>query len=380
VRFRSLGLRAGIATAAVLAVAAAAAGVAAAADPGQTAGDLLQSKLDQIQSSDRHTPGIIGMVRDGGDREYAASGWDDQFMRVPADPEAQFRIGSNTKAFISTVILQLEAEGKLSIDDTVDKWLPGVVSANGNDGTKITIRELLDHTSGLKDYLSSPRVSVQYVADIRPLRRWQPQELVDIATSKKPYAAPGKEFHYSNTNYTLAGMIIQAVTGHSAQSEVENRIIKPLGLTNTTFPVTDPKLYGNWMHGYFDVRDISFSNVTTSNTAGAMVSTLDDLTTFESALLAGKLLPAKQMSELEDVFEVGEGEGYGLGIEKMQTPCGDTVYSHNGAVLGYLSAWFSSPDGSRQVAVAINSYNMTDANALVDTMTAAENVYCSMDS
>jgi D-alanyl-D-alanine carboxypeptidase len=368
-------LRRGAVVAGVVATVAAVAGVAVAAKPDQTAGDILQNQLNQVRSDD-HFAGIIGMVRDGDGTQYAATGWGDQFTRVPADPQAQFRIGSNTKAFTSTVILQLEAEGKLSLDDTVAKWLPGVVDANGNDGTKITIRELLNHTSGLKDYAGDPRVSVPYIADVRPLRQWQPQELIDIATSKAPYSAPGTEYHYSNTNYMLAGMIIKAVTGNDPQTEVENRIIKPLGLTNTTFPTTDPKLYGNWLHGYYTVRDISFSNVTVYGPAGSIVSTLDDLATFESALFGGKLLPAAQMKELETAGL--DGDGYGLGVGWTDTKCG-TAYNHIGEVLGYTSLWLSSADGKHEVVVAANQGNLTGEAKAQDLASAALKAFCPSD-
>jgi len=372
-RFRSFGVRAGVAAAAVVVVAAVAAG-AAVADAQQTPGEVLQDSLTTELAKDK-LPGLIGMVRDGDSTAYAKAGWGDQFMRVPADPQAQFRIGSNTKAFTAVVLLQLEAEGKLSLDDTVDKWLPGAVSANGNDGTKITVRQLLNQTSGLKDYDAQPEVEGPYIADLDPNQRWDPQQLVDIATAQAPYG-DGK-WHYSNTNYVLAGMIIKAVTGNDPQTEVENRIIKPLGLTHTTFPVTDSKLYGNWLHGYYYVRDISFSNVQVFNTAGSIVSTLDDLTTFESALFSGRLLDTEQQKELETTVPMSDTDtgGYGLGVGKVETRCG-TAYTHTGAVLGYESVWISTPSGSRVVAVATNEFNMVQDSVAENIYNAAQDAFC----
>lgn len=370
-------LRRGAIVAGVVATVAAGAGVAVAANPGQT-GDGLQSKLDQLRSED-NLPGVIGLVRDGDSNEYGASGWGDQFMRVPADPRAQFRIGSNTKAFVAVVLLQLEAEGKLSLDDTVDKWLPGAVSANGNDGTKITIRELLNMTSGLNDYLADPTIRASYIADLNPGKQWDPQHLVDVATSKKPSAQPGTEWNYSNTNFIVAGMIIKAVTGNDAATEVENRIIKPLGLADTTFPTTDPKLYGNWLHGYYHLRDISFSNVTVTGAAGAMVSTLDDLATFERALYSGQLLPSAQQKELETMVPIDDNTSYGLGIGQAKTTCG-TVWTYTGEVLGYIAEIVIGPDGGRAVVIAVNEGNLGTGDPTDDLWTTGVDAYCDSDS
>jgi D-alanyl-D-alanine carboxypeptidase len=365
----------------VVALASATAGVALADVTGQAPSQVLQAGIERAAAR-YHLPGVIGEVRDGGDDTYAHTGWGDQFMRVPADPRAQFRIGSNTKAFTSVVLLQLEHEGRLSLDDTVDEWLPGLVNANGNDGTKITIRELLDHTSGLPDYAGQVQVMGPYIADTNPNQQIDPKQLVGVATSVKPTSAPGAEWHYSNTNYLLAGMIIKAVTGNDASTEVANRIITPLGLTHTTFPTTDPKLYGNWLHGYFTLRDISFSSTPqVFAAAGAIVSTLDDLGTFEGALFSGKLLAPAQQKELETT--VGP-DNYGLGVGLAQTRCGP-AWNHTGAVMGYQSLWLSSPDGKRQVVVASNVYNLTTANlGIVDfdsfsaLGTAAIDAFCAM--
>lgn len=342
----------------VLALAAGSAGVALAGVTRQTPTQVLQAGIESAAAK-YHLPGVIGEVRDGGDNSYAKTGWGDQFTQVPADPRARFRIGSCSKAFSSVVLLQLEQEGKLSLDDTVDKWLPGMVDANGNDGKKITIRELLNHTSGLPDYAGTAQVMAPYIADTNPDQQVDPKWLVDVATSMKPTFAPGTGWSYSNTNYLLAGLIIKAVTGNDPSVEVTNRIIKPLGLTHTTFPTNDGKLYGNWLHGYFTVRDISFSATPQYfGSAGAIVSTLDDLGTFESALFSGKLLAPAQQKELETT--VGD-EHYGLGVAVSQTRCGP-VWNHTGAVMGYGSLWLSSADGKRQVVVATNEYNLTTAN------------------
>ncbi|MEW2352455.1 serine hydrolase domain-containing protein [Spirillospora sp. NPDC029432] len=338
------------------------------------AGAALQGLVDRTRA-DHRLPGVIGMVRDGDDVRYARSGYGDMFRRVPADPKARFRIASSTKAFVSTVVLQLEAERRLSLNDTVDRWLPGLVDANGNDGRRITIRQLLNQTSGLPDYANDLYISGSYVADINPYKRWDPRTLVKAGIARKSLSPPGTKYNYSNTNYVLAGMIIQAVTGRHPAAEVTSRIIGPLQLTDTTFPESDPKLYGNWLHGYFAIRDISFSNVQVMGAAGAMVSTQEDLADFTRALASGRLLPPAQQRQL---LEVGTKEKpYALGVAVQPTPCGPAL-THNGAALGYFSHWYTSPDGEHQSVVATNRYNMTPGKATEAVIQAAKDAYCAV--
>ncbi|MFB7669662.1 serine hydrolase domain-containing protein [Kitasatospora sp. NPDC056138] len=334
-------------------------------------------------------PAVVGLVRQGDTTQYASAGVKDLSSRTPADPKAQFRIGSNTKAFTSTVLLQLEAEGRLSLDDTVAKWLPSAVNANGYDGSKITIRELLNQTSGLPEYAGG-NFGLQYALNTQPNQPWAPQALVDLALRQAPTAAPGQRFSYANTNYVLAGMVIKAVTGNEPATEIQQRIIAPLGLTNTTFPTSDSTLHGNYLHGYqypgglaYVILDETVSDVQAFGAAGAMVSTLDDLATFDRALLTGKLLPPAQEAELKTTVPVdssGVG-GYGLGIFHQQLPCGQWVWAHSGAVLGYLSNWYSSDDGSKQAVLANTEFHMVAApptRGQIDTTTAEANAYCAL--
>jgi D-alanyl-D-alanine carboxypeptidase len=362
-------------------------GSAAAAQPQQSPGDLLQAGLQTLMSSDG-VIGAIGMVRDGDNAsQYGASGYGDYENKVAADPHAKFRIGSNTKAFTATVLLQLEAEHKLSLDDTVDHWLPGVVNQNGNDGTKITIRELLNHTSGIPDYASGTAI-LDYGANLNPNEPHTPLQLVDLAIANKPTSAPGAAFHYSNTNYVLAGMVIKAVTGSDPATEIQNRIITPLGLHDTTFPTSDPNMPANHLNGYFHVhgfffviRDVTASDVQFFGSAGAIVSTTDDLATFERALFSGRLLAPRQQKELETTVPMSSDPnagGYGLGVGQVTTRCGP-VWTHTGAVLGYESSWLTSADGRRQVVVADNEYNLVEDSTInSDSWNTAVNAFCAL--
>lgn len=334
-------------------------------------------------------PGVVGLVRQGDTApQYAHAGVSDVATNVPADPKAKFRIGSNTKVFTSAVLLQLEGEQRLSLDDTVARWLPGAVDANGYDGTKITIRQLLNHTSGLPEYAGSAQVSASYFLNIDPKRVWEPQTLVDVALSQHaPQSAPGEKFGYANTNYVLAGMVIKAVTDADAATEIQKRIIEPLGLHDTSFPTTDPTLQGDYLHGYdrslsVVTRDVTVSNVQVYGSAGAMVSNLDDLATFDRALMTGKLLAPAQMTELKTTVPMENSEGatsYGLGVEHLQTPCGEWVWGHNGAVLGYFSEWLISEDGDKQVLHANNEYHMLPGTkGQSDTGQAMLDAFCAL--
>lgn len=327
----------------------------------RTPADILQAGAQQGVADGY--PGVIGMIRQGDTTQYVHAGVGDRATKTPADPKAKFRIGSNTKAFVSTVLLQLEGEKKLSLDDTVERWLPGAVAANGYDGSRITIRQLLNHTSGLPDYLGSLQINGPYFLNLNPREAYPPQNLVDVALGMRaPATEPGEKFGYSNTNYVLAGMVIKAVTGEDAAAQIQRRIIEPLGLRDTSFPTTDPALHGNHLRGYvlraILISDGTVSNVQVTGSAGAMVSTMDDLAAFGRALMTGKLLAPAQMAELKTTVPVATGVGYGLGIERMELPCGKSAWGHNGAVLGYFSEWLSSEDGTEQVLHTNNEFHM----------------------
>ncbi|MGW4384706.1 serine hydrolase domain-containing protein [Kitasatospora sp. NPDC004531] len=370
--------------AALLLAAVTATGTAHAGTP--TAAALLQAGA--LQGVADGYPGVIGLVRQGDTVQYVHAGVGDLSTKAPADPAAQFRIGSNTKAFTATVLLQLEAEGRLSLDDTVASRLPGAVAANGYDGSRITLRQLLNHTSGLPDYAKDSGFSLAYALNTQPTRAWAPQALVDLALAQHaPTAEPGRQWSYANTNYVLAGMVIKAVTGNDAATEIQHRIIEPLGLRNTTFPTTDPTLHGNYLRGYeYPVVGIVILDATTSNVqafgpAGAIVSTLDDLAAFGRALMSGRLLPPAQQAELTTTVPVGtDGKvAYGLGLIHQQLPCGQWVWGHNGAVLGYFSDWYANDDGSKQVVRANNEYHLlTSTKGQQDTMKATADAYCAL--
>lgn len=346
---------------------------AAAASPGEA----LQEALPNAQTAGQ-LHGAVGLVRDGDTVEYAQAGVGDAIRQTPADPKSPFRIGSNTKVFVSTLLLLLEAEGKLSLDDTLDHWLPGVVNKNGNDGTKITVRQVLNHTSGIPEYLTGA-FALEWGANLTPAKKWTPQQLVDLGTASKPTFEPGTAWGYSNTNYAVADMVVTAVTGNHISDEVTARIIEPLGLTDTSYP-TEPD-FDSALRGYHDIfglpRDVTVSNVGMTGAAGAIISTADDLSTFTRALFSGQVLPPAQQEELETTVPTatdGTGYDYGLGVGLGQTPCGP-AWTHTGGTLGYTSIWMSNADGTRAVVVAGNEFpaSSTATGELSNAVIAA---YC----
>lgn len=317
--------------------------------------------LDALVSAG--VPGVVAYVRHGRAQWKLAAGVASRATGEPARPLDRVRIGSNTKAFISTVLLQLEAEHRLSLNDTVSRWLPGLVSGHGNDGSKITIRELLDHTSGLYNYTNDPRVFAPYQRGDRDYF-WAPRQLAAIAVSHPPLFAPGTRYSYSNTNYILAGLIVQAVTHESPVAEVYQRIIRPLGLSDTSFPVRSPRVPGPHLDGYYtNYQDVTYLSPSWAYSAGAIISTAEDLARFHRALFTGRLLPPAQQRELETTVPTGTaGLNYGLGVFSEQL-CGRTFWGHDGDFPGYESVSLTSPDGSRQLTVAGNDDTINTSQA-----------------
>jgi D-alanyl-D-alanine carboxypeptidase len=316
----------------------------------------LQRAADRLVTDG--VPGVIIMTRRGRHVSDVVAGLADKATGQPMRPHDRVHIGSITKTFVATVVLQLAAEGRLSLNDSVQKWLPGVITGHGYHPARITIRQLLQHTSGLRDYTSKPR----FLTPPNLARRWRPQQLVNIALRLGP---PVRGWLYSNTNYILLGMIIQKVTGHSPITEVRRRILVPLGLHATSFPLTSKQIPAPYAHGYFGPFDVT-NRVSPSVawTAGAMISTMGDVARFYRALLTGRLLPPAQRRELLAAIPVHDtgslfAEHYGLGIYRVHLPCG-TAWGHDGGYPGgFKSFAYTSPNGSRQAVMVYNDFKMS---------------------
>ena len=330
------------------------------AEAGSAGQDALQGQVNVVQQTG--TVGVLAEVIGPRGSVYATAGEADIATGAPVRADDEFRIGSATKTFVATVVLQLAAEHRLSLDDTVAHWLPGVVSGNGNDGGRITIRELLQHTSGLYDYADDfPEIDSSAAFEADRYTTYTPGQLVAIAMRHRPDFAPGTSWEYSDTNYILVGMIIAKATGHTWQQEVLDRIIRPLGLRHTVAPGTDPSIPDAHLDGYSafgsgPAIDVTSANMTYAGSSGAMISTTADLIRFHQALLGGQLLPSTQLAEMETTVpahafdSLWPGARYGLGLMWLPLSCGGGVYSHGGDVPGYTTLDGTTPDG-RHVAV-----------------------------
>jgi D-alanyl-D-alanine carboxypeptidase len=329
-------------------------------DPGE-----LRRLLDQVVAAG--APGAAALVRNEHGVQQAGSGLADLRTGRPMRPGLNYRVASVTKPFVATVVLQLVAEGKLSLSDTVERWLPGILPY----GDQVSVRELLNHTSGVPEYLLVPLLEL-YESRQGRFRSWTPRELVALAADQPPLFRPGTTHSYSNTNYVLAGLIVEAATGRTLGQELKRRIIRPLRLGDTFFPVNRPDIPGRNAHGYSlplgdqgpvldgPLLDFTVYNPSLAWAAGNLVSDLDDLARFFRALLAGRLLPPGLLSEMTTTVPIGQGAGYGLGLLVLQTPCGRLV-GHDGGIPGFITIVLSTEDGRRQFGVMVNQFFTTPA-------------------
>ncbi|GAA5068202.1 D-alanyl-D-alanine carboxypeptidase [Thermocatellispora tengchongensis] len=305
-------------------------------------------------------PGILAELRTEHGRWSGTAGAADTATGAGRDPEHRYRIGSTTKTFVATVVLLLAAEGRLSLDDTVATWLPGLVTGNGHDGTKVTIRRLLDHTSGIFSHTGDPEA-------VNVHEHPTPEQLVRVAMAHPPAFAPGAGWAYSNTNYVLAGMIVERVTGHDLAEEIARRITGPLGLSGTYLPRDDdPVIQGPHSRHYTKLfrpePDAEILDATELNPApfwasGDMISTAGDLTRFFAALLGGRLLPPEQQREMFTTVATRDwlaDSRYGLGVSVLTLPCGAEVWGMGGAIFGSYSYAYGTRDGRRVLAVNVN--------------------------
>lgn len=271
----------------------------------------------------------------------------------PLDARTPIRIGSVTKSFTAAVALQLVGEGRLSLADTVGSLLPGTLPA----ADSVTLRELLDHTSGLPDDVRTPLARV--LAGDRT-HVWTRAELLDGVRGQPPRFAPGTRYAYSNTDFLLVGMIVERATHRSLNAELRARILRPLHLRDTRFPVAATRLPGR-AHGYslgldggdklLDVTDYSPSFAWAS---GNGVSTLHDLARFQRALLGGRLLePRVRRAMLTGVATGHPGHQSGLGVDLVRTPQGLRV-GHDGDILGFSTKVLTDTRGRRPAIVAAN--------------------------
>ncbi|MBP2335844.1 D-alanyl-D-alanine carboxypeptidase [Saccharothrix coeruleofusca] len=338
--------------------------------------DAVQRSLDGLVR-DHQFPAALASVRerDGRVRDYTA-GVADLKTKAEVPVNGQVRIASNTKMFTATVVLQLVGEGRIDLDAPVETYLPGVVRGNGFDGNRITVRQLLQHTSGLPDYDEAVLKDVVSTLHVHV----EPRELVDVALAQ-PRPEPG--WSYANTNYVLAGLVVQKVTGRPIGEEITNRIINRLGLRETYWPgVGEQRIRGAHPHGYLTPQgsttpvDVTESDPSGGWAAGQLVGTPRDLNRFMTALLDGTLLAPELLRQMRTTVEapgfdtVGESR-YGLGIATFKLSCGGFAWTHGGLAPGYTTANGVGPDGKAATVVV---------TALSSTLPAYQRVEAALDT
>ncbi|UYM03823.1 serine hydrolase domain-containing protein [Solicola gregarius] len=341
--------------------------VAPVAAPAQSAPDdphvATQESLDALRS-DWTAPGGVVVAGDRDDEWTVSSGTAAIGQDRPITATDKFRVGSLTKTFTASIVLQLVDEGEVDLDEPIETYLPGVVQG-ANDGTEITVRNLLQHTSGIPDYLQIERM-------LDPRNQFRPHTLAEIASwglEKPSEFEPGTEYRYSNTNYIVAGMLIEKVTGRSYDQELNDRIIGPLGLTDTYLPEPQHKqLVGPQVRGYFgqqfaylDVTELIEPSMGLSG--GGIVSTGADVAAFMQALADGTVVPRPLLPEMRTPNDLpGSAPKYGLGVDEFELPCGGVAYGHYGIWPGYQTIAAATDDG-RHAFVGMNVLNFADGSA-----------------
>ncbi|WP_211302687.1 serine hydrolase domain-containing protein [Allonocardiopsis opalescens] len=322
---------------------------ATAADP-RPAGHGVGAVLQRLVDAEQATAALV-RTRDGRHRDAAAFGTADLETGRPARAHGHFRVGSVTKTFVATVVLQLADEGRLGLDDPIERHLPGVVPG----GEDISVRQLLNHTSGLYNYTEA--MDATYDNMLRP---YTPQELLGFAFEHDPYFPPGEGWHYSNTNYAVAGLLIEELTGTPYGEQVERRILRPLGLRHTSVPGDDMTLPRPHARGYEPapdgggLRDVTELHPSGAWAAGEMVSTTADLERFLDALMEGRLTSDESLAEMRETVATGvPGNAYGLGVASSDLSCGGEVWGHSGGIFGFVTDASRADDG-RQLTLSVN--------------------------
>lgn len=340
--------------------------------------DPVRPKLQQLVD-DNGFPGALAVVRDraGRTRDLTAGVGDLRTgAKVPVD--GQVRIGSNSKTFVAVAVLRLVADKKVALDSPIEEYLPGLLRGEGIDGRRITVRQLLQHTSGLPNYTEFLGVENFFALQHTYL---EPRELLDLALAHPANFTPGAKFAYSNTNYVVAGLLIQKVTGRPLAEVLTERVIRRAGLRHTYVPaVGEQGIRERHPHGYHpdaagEPRDVTTLDPSWGWAAGQLIATPGDLATFFRALIGGRLLPAEQLRQMRTTVAAGDlypGARYGLGLVSTPLSCGGVAWGHGGDIPGYETRGAVTEDGrAAMVAVTSMPAGQAQADAVLETVDTA---------
>lgn len=345
----------------------------------------VQAELDRLTREDG-IPGALATVSGPVRHRTMRSGVGDIDTGRPVPYDSRVRMGSTTKTIVATVVLQLVDADLVELDAPVERYLPGVVRGNGNDGRKMLIRHLLQHTSGVPDYVAYLPITPEDILAGR-FRHYSRAEMLGLALAHQPSFQPGEpgRWEYSSTGYELLGMVIEKVTGHSWQHEVTERVIKPLHLNTMYVPHPEehdlrgphPRGYVRTSGGLVDITEFEPSRFGAS---GMVVSTPRDVNRFLTALLDGDLLSPGTLAEMKESVpaRLWPGARYGLGLIRTPLTCGGYFYGHHGDVPGYSTLSGLAVDAagrttgrSATVAVTRVPENMDQGLHLVATVDTA---------
>jgi D-alanyl-D-alanine carboxypeptidase len=318
-------------------------------------------------------PGVCAEVRDGDRLWRGAAGVADVATGRPVTTAMRHRVGSITKTFTAAAVLQQVETGRIGLDTPIAHYLPRLVP--GERGNAITVRILLNHTSGLAEYLPFAYPSLKAfpaLADTRPdslddnrFTQFHPTELIEMGVAAPVVGTPGgTPGLYSNTNYLLLGQLLEQVTGTSAEKCITQNVIEKAGIRNTELPagpyVNGPhsRNYEAWFGMIDPPRDYSVYDMSWVGPAASLISTVSDLNDFFGLLLAGAIVNNSSLEQMQRTVPVISQEGktidYGLGLHRRTDPGRGTFWGHDGSVWGGGAISMISADGTRQMSIAVN--------------------------
>jgi D-alanyl-D-alanine carboxypeptidase len=344
-------------------------------------GAELTAALDNVHRAGM--PGVFAEVRDGDEVWRGAAGVADLSTGRPITADMRHRVGSITKTFTAAAVLQQVERGQIELDTPIGHYLPRLVP--GERGDTITVRMLMNHTSGLAEYLPSAYPSLRAfpsLADTTPeslddnrFRRFHPTELIDMGVAAPAVATPGgTPGVYSNTNYLLLCQLLEHVTGTAAEKCITQNVIERAGLRDTELPagpyVNGPhsRIYEAWFGMIEPPRDYSIYDMSWVGPAASLISTVADLNRFYAMLLAGEIINRSSLAQMQRTVPVISFEGkkidYGLGLHRVEVPGHGTFWGHDGTVWGAGAISMIHADGKRQMSVAVNlmRWNKLDAS------------------
>ena len=331
----------------------------------------LKTALDKVHRAGM--PGVIAEVCDGDQAWRGAAGVADVSTGRPVTPDMRHRVGSITKTFTAAAVLQQVESGQIGLDTPIGHYLPRLVP--GERGDTITVRMLINHTSGLAEYLPYAYPSLKAFPSLKDttpesldanrFTRFHPTELIEMGVRAPAIGTPGgAPGIYSNTNYQLLCQLLEHVTGSAAEKCITQNVIERAGLRDTELPtgphVSGPhsQMYEAWFGMIDPPRDYSVYDMSWVGPAASLISTVSDLNRFFCLLLAGEIVNKSSLVQMQHTVPVISFEGkkieYGLGLHKMEIPGHGTFWGHDGTVWGAGAMSMTRADGKRQMSVAVN--------------------------